>query len=125
MGYRALGDLVVALHGAFLLFVTVGALLVVRWPKLVPLHLGCVVWGAYVALAGKVCPLTPLENRFRRQAGEAGYEGGFIEHYLLPVIYPPGLTRELQLAIGVGVIALNLALYTLLWRRRTRVANDE
>jgi hypothetical protein len=117
MGYRILADAVVAVHGAFLLFVAGGVFLVLRWRRLVPWHLGCVAWGAYVALAGKICPLTPLENRFRRQAGQSGYEGGFIEHYLLPVIYPAGLTRELQVAIGLGAIVLNVGLYALLWRR--------
>ncbi len=120
MPYALLADLTVLLHGLFLLFVIAGALAVIRWPRLWPLHVACVAWGVYVALAGKICPLTPLENRFRRLAGEAGYGGGFIEHYLLPVIYPAGLTPGLQAALGAGALLLNVLLYAALWRRRRR-----
>lgn len=117
MGFRLLANLVVLLHAAFLLFVVAGALLVVRWPRLLPIHLACVAWGAYVELAGKICPLTPLENHFRRLAGLAGYPGGFIEHYLIPALYPPQLTASVQIAIGLGVLVLNGVLYAALWRR--------
>jgi hypothetical protein len=83
-------------------------------------HLPTAVWGALIEFQGWICPLTPLENSLRAAAGEAGYQGGFIEHYLLPVLYPAGLTRGVQLALGSVVIAVNLAVYGLLlarWRR--------
>lgn len=114
-----LADGVVLLHAAFIAFVLLGGLLCVRWPRLVLLHLPAWVWGAYIELSGGLCPLTPLENRLRTAAGEAGYRGGFVEHYLLPLIYPAALTRDVQLLLGGAVIALNLAVYAwLLWRWR-------
>lgn len=118
MGYRLLADLTVVAHTAFVLFVVGGALLVAKWPRLLPVHLVCVVWGAYTEFTGTVCPLTPLENHFRRLAGESGYAGGFIEHYVIPVIYPAGLTPGLQLALGVLAVAVNVVAYAVLWRRR-------
>lgn len=114
-----LADGVVLLHAAFIAFVLLGGLLCVRWPRLVLLHLPAWVWGAYIELSGGLCPLTPLENRLRTAAGEAGYRGGFVEHHLLPLIYPAALTRDVQLLLGGAVIALNLAVYAwLLWRWR-------
>lgn len=120
MSYRVLADLLVLAHFAFLLFVVGGGLLVVRWPRVAWLHVPCALWGAWVELAGWICPLTPLEVAWRRRAGQAGYDGGFIEHYVIPVLYPAGLTREIQVGLGVTVIALNVALYSWAWRRRTR-----
>lgn len=120
MPYAVLADLVLLLHAAFILFVACGGLLVWRWPRLAWLHLPAAGWGALIALAGWYCPLTPLEIRLRRLAGQQGYEGGFIEHYLLSFIYPAGLTRPLQLALGVGVIVLTTTVYALLWHRRRR-----
>ena len=114
-------DLIVLLHFSFILFVLFGALLLLRWRKLIWVHLPAVAWGAWVELSGWICPLTPLENRFREFAGQAGYEAGFLEEYLLPLIYPDALTRELQLWIGAGVIMLNLCLY--LWLYRCRKAS--
>ena len=111
MSTALLADLVVLLHLLFVLFVVLGALLVVRWPKVAWLHLPAALWGAGIELVGGVCPLTPLENALRRKAGEAGYEGGFVEQYLLPVLYPHGLTRTTQIALGLFVIAVNVALY--------------
>ncbi|MDH5315245.1 MAG: DUF2784 domain-containing protein [Gemmatimonadota bacterium] len=118
MGFRLLADLIVVLHAAFVLFVVAGAVLVARWPKLLPVHLGCVAWGAYTEFTGTVCPLTPLENHLRRLAGQSGYAGGFIEHYVIPVIYPAGLTPGIQLALGVLAVGVNVVAYTILWRRR-------
>lgn len=97
-----------------------GGLAVLRWPRLAFLHLPCVVWGAGIEFAGGICPLTPLEQRLRAAAGEAGYSGGFLEHYLLPVIYPPGLTPAVQIALGAVVVAVNVGFYALVWRRRRR-----
>lgn len=114
-------DLVLLFHLAFILFAGFGGLMVLRWPHLAWLHLPAMLWGANIELAGDlVCPLTPLENALRHAAGQAGYSGGFVEHYILPLVYPPGLTRTIQIWIGLFVIALNLAAYSALIVRRQR-----
>lgn len=113
-----LADAVMLLHFAFIVFVVAGAVLLHRWPGLAWVHLPAVLWGAYAVLSGAICPLTPLENRLREMAGEQGYASGYIEHYLLPIIYPPGLTRGVQALLGAGVLALNVWLYTRWWRRQ-------
>lgn len=120
MPYRFLADAVVVLHFAFVLFVVAGGLLVLRRPRLARVHLPVAAYGALIEFVGWICPLTPLEKWLRRAAGEAGYAGGFVEHYILPVLYPRGLTREVQLALGVLVLAVNLAIYFLVWRRHRR-----
>ena len=117
MIYRWLADAVVALHFAFVLFVVLGGLLVLRWRKLAWVHVPVALYGALIEFAGFICPLTPLENWLRRRSGEQGYAGGFIEHYLIPVIYPAGLTRQIQLLLGAFVLALNAIVYWLVWRR--------
>ncbi|HEY8259168.1 MAG TPA: DUF2784 domain-containing protein [Gemmatimonadales bacterium] len=116
MPYRFLADLVLGLHFLFVLFVVIGGLLLVRWPRLAWIHLPAAVWGAVIELGGWVCPLTPLENMLRARAGEAGYEGGFIEHYILPVLYPGNLTRGIQLALAAVVIVVNLGIYGYVYR---------
>ena len=110
----------VLLHLAFIAFVVAGAALLFRWPRLVWFHAPALLWGAYAEFSGALCPLTPLENRLRALAGEAGYRGGFVEHYLIPLIYPEALTREWQMLLGIAVLAINATLYTLwiAWRRR-------
>ncbi len=114
---RLLADLTLLLHLAFVLFVALGGALVLwRW-RLAWLHLPAVLWGVWMELTGWVCPLTDLEQHWRRQAGLAGYAGGFIEHWLLPLIYPPGLTRGGQVMIGVLLILANLGLYAWALRR--------
>jgi hypothetical protein len=118
MPYRLLADLVVGLHVMFVAFVVLGGLLLLRWPALAWVHLPAAVWGALIEFAGWVCPLTPLEKSLRARAGEAGYEGGFIEHYLLPVLYPSGLNRGVQIVLGFLVIAVNLLIYLYVVRRR-------
>lgn len=118
MRHAVLADAVLLLHGAFILFVLLGGALVWRRPWLAWLHLPAVAWGAWVAWSGSVCPLTPLENALRRAAGQAGYDGGFVGHYLLAWIYPEGLTRSVQVGLGAGVALLNLGVYALLLRRR-------
>lgn len=120
MSLRLAADAVALLHLAFVLFVAFGGLLVWRWPRLVWLHLPAVGWGALVEFTGWICPLTPLENHLRRVVGEAGYAGGFIDHYLWPLLYPAGLTREGQWALGAGVLILNGAVYGVLLARRWR-----
>jgi hypothetical protein len=111
-------DAVLLLHGVFILFVVAGGLLALRWPLAAAVHLPCAAWGAYIEFSGGICPLTPLEQRLRTLAGEAGYTGGFIEHYLLPLIYPAGLTPTVQVVLGSGVIVVNLIVYGLVLRRR-------
>jgi uncharacterized membrane protein YhhN len=114
-----LADLVVFVHFLFVLFVVLGGLLVLRWPRLAYLHLPIAVYGALIELVGWICPLTPLENRLRERAGLEGYEGGFVEHYILPVLYPAGLNRTVQLVLGALVIAINLAIYARIVTRRS------
>ncbi len=115
-----LADAVLLLHAGFIAFVVGGGLLGLRWPRALLFHLPAWLWGAYVELSGSICPLTPLENHLRTEAGQRCYEAGFVEHWLLPLIYPAGLTRELQWLLGAGVIAINLAVYALVWRRWRR-----
>ncbi len=121
MSFRLLADLVVGLHFLFVLFVVLGGLMLLRWPRLAWIHLPAALWGSMIELGGWICPLTPLENLLRTRAGEAGYQGGFIEHYILPVLYPGNLTRGIQLVLGAAVIVINLSVYAVVLRRaRTR-----
>ena len=120
MPYRLLADAVLLAHLAFILFVVFGALLVLRRRRLVALHLLAVAWGIGIELFGAVCPLTYAENWLRVLAGEAGYRGGFIEHYVVALIYPGALTRELQLGLAAGVLLINVLLYGWMLLRRTR-----
>jgi Protein of Unknown function (DUF2784) len=112
MIYRLLADLTLLLHFAFVLFVVLGGLLVLRWVRMAWLHLPAAAWGAVVEYMGWICPLTPLENRFRGLAGETGYAGGFVDHYLLPIIYPEALTRDTQFVLGTIVVLINGVVYT-------------
>jgi hypothetical protein len=118
MPYRALADLTVVVHLAFILFVVFGGLLVVRRPWLAWLHLPAALWGALIEFAGWICPLTPLENWLRQQAGETAYANSFVEQYLLPVLYPTSLTRDIQIALGALVLVVNAIPYAILVRRR-------
>lgn len=118
MVYALLADLAVLLHFAFIVYVLLGGLLVVRWPRSIWVHLPVALYGVLIEFIGWTCPLTPLENEFRRLAGQSGYQGGFVDHYLLPIIYPSGLTDDVQLLLGSAVIAVNLLIYGWLVRRR-------
>lgn len=120
MLYRLAADAIVLIHGLWLVFVVFGAFLALKWPRALWLHAPAVAWGAVVEFTGWVCPLTPWENRLRRLGGEEGYAGGFIERYVTAVIYPEGLTREIQVALGVGVLLLNAGLYWWVLCRRRR-----
>jgi len=120
MFYATAADLLIALHLCFILFVAVGGLLALRWPRLVWAHLPAAIWGASIELGGWICPLTPLENSLRRSAGEAGYTGGFIEHYLVPLVYPQGLTRNMQIGMGIAILAVNALAYGALIVRNRR-----
>lgn len=122
MDYRLLADALVAAHLAFIVFVVAGGLLVLRRPRWAWLHLPAVGWGVYAEATATLCPLTPLENLWRQRAGEVGYPGGFVEHYLVPMIYPVGLTPGLQLGLAALVVAVNATIYGVLWHRRRRTA---
>jgi uncharacterized membrane protein YhhN len=119
MTSRILADILVGVHFLFVVFVVAGGFLAWRWRRVAWVHVPVAIWGALIELAGWICPLTPLENQLRRAAGDAGYAGGFIEHYLIPIVYPSGLTREIQLGLGVAVILINVVAYGGLVRRRT------
>jgi hypothetical protein len=120
MPYRLLADFVLVLHAGFVAFVMLGALLVLRWPRLAWVHVPVALWGAGIEFLGGICPLTPLENHWRRLAGELGYQGGFVEHYVVSVLYPDGLTRRVQLMLGALVLLVNGAVYAwVLWRLRS------
>jgi hypothetical protein len=121
MLYSELANLVLVLHAAFVVFVLFGGLLALRWRMLLWLHLPSVLWVILIELNGWICPLTPLENRLREAAGARGYSGGFIEHYLLPLIYPPGLTPGVQALFAAIVVVVNIAVYGLLWRTHRRM----
>ena len=120
MWYLAAADLVLITHFAFVLFVIFGGLLVLRWPRLAWVHVPVALYGAVIEFLGFVCPLTPLEIWLRHRGGEAGYSGGFIEHYITATLYPAGLTRGIQVALGIGVLLVNSIAYTVVIRRARR-----
>ena len=118
---RIAADLIVLVHFAFVIFVVAGGLLALKWPKMAYLHIPAAVWGAWIGFANWICPLTPLENHLRLLAGEAGYAGGFIEHYIVGILYPAGLTAGTRVMLGVAVVAANLLVYWVYFvRRRSR-----
>ncbi|MFQ5584306.1 MAG: DUF2784 domain-containing protein [Calditrichia bacterium] len=122
MPYKFLADLVVVIHFAFVLFAVFGALFVLKWKRVIWFHIPTVLWAALVEVAGWVCPLTPLEGWLRGKGGMESYKLGFIEHYILPVLYPASLTRGLQIFLGLAVLFVNLLLYFLVYRRYYRRA---
>lgn len=120
MRFRLLADAVVVLHLGFVLFVVLGGMLVLRWPRAAWVHLPAAVWGAWIEFAGWICPLTPLENWLRRQGGGPVYGTSFVEHYVMPVLYPSALSREIQWSLGGLVLAVNAIVYLLVVRGRAR-----
>jgi len=120
MSYPLAADGVLLLHLAFTLFAVLGGLLVLRRPSLLWWHLGAVVWGVVIELADWICPLTPLENFLRERGGEAGYAGGFIEHYVALFLYPENLTVKLRYLLGLGLVAVNLIIYGYVFLARRR-----
>ena len=120
MIYRWLADAVVVLHTSIVLFVVLGGFLVWRWRWLALLHVPFFIWGVLVEYAGWICPLTPLENALRHRAGDAGYAGGFVEHYFIPVLYPAGLTTGMHWVLGSAVLVVNAVAYGALIRRMRR-----
>jgi Protein of Unknown function (DUF2784) len=117
-------DLLVVLHLAFVVFVIAGGLLVFRWPKMAWVHLPAAAWGAIVEITGWICPLTPLENWLRERAGSDVYAGDFVARYIVPALYPEGLTRGSQLLMGAIVVLLNVAIYAYVLRRRARTVSS-
>jgi hypothetical protein len=120
MLYRVAADGVLVLHFAFVLFVLLGGLLVLRSTRFAWVHLPAVAWAAFVEFTGRICPLTPLEVALRRAAGDAGYAGDFLEHYVVAVVYPEGLTRGAQLVLGATVLLVNVAIYAAVLRHSRR-----
>jgi hypothetical protein len=120
MAYRLLADAVVLLHTAFVVFVVLGGFLAWRWRWIAWLHVPCAVWGVLIEYRGWICPLTPIENYFRAKAGLEGYRGGFIEHYIMPLLYPAGLTPPKQVVLGTFALVVNLIAYGVLVRRVLR-----
>jgi hypothetical protein len=121
MAYRLLADLVVIIHGGFVLFAVLGGFFVLRRRRWAWLHLPAFLWAGFIELTGGICPLTPLENRFRDLGGEDVFRGTFIDRYMLPLLYPDDLTQGCQILLGILVLILNAAIYALLWiRRRTK-----
>jgi hypothetical protein len=119
MIYSLLADCLVLVHFAFVAFVLVGGFLILWKPSLRWVHLPAVAWGVFIEFSGWICPLTPWEQALRLKAGQVGYTGGFVEHYLIPVLYPVGLTQEVQVVLGILVVAVNVAIYTFVGRRRS------
>ena len=109
-------DIVVLFHFGFILFAILGGLLVLKWHWLIWLHLPATLWGSFIVMFGWICPLTPLENSLRGTDTGGTYTGGFIEHYIIPLIYPPGLTREIQITMGIILVLLNVIVYTFVYK---------
>ena len=120
MLYRLCAELLVLLHFAYIAFAVLGGLLVLRWWRVAWLHLPAVAWAAFVELYLRWCPLTPLENRLRALGGLATYDTGFIAHYIMPVIYPPGITPAVQDVLGALLVVSYVVIYTVAWRRQRR-----
>ena len=120
MIYSLFADAILIVHLFFIVFAVAGGLLVLKWSRLVWLHMAAVGWAVWIALSGSICPLTPLEQLLRQKSGEASYSGGFIEHYLEPIIYPESLTREAQWWIAVFLLVVNILAYLLVFRARRK-----
>jgi len=125
MWYSWLADLILCIHASFVLFVICGGLLVLKWQWVAWLHLPAAAWGAVVEFTGWICPLTPLENWLRAQGDETTYRSDFIAQYLLPMLYPGDLTRNIQLLLGTVVVVLNTAVYWWIWRMQMRSASRD
>jgi hypothetical protein len=121
MQYRILADAVLIVHLAFVLWVALGCLVAWRWPWSARLHIPAVAWGAFIELSGGICPLTTLELDWRERGGQAGYSNGFIDHYITGCLYPEGLTRTMQVSLGLALLALNAFIYWRLARRRQQI----
>ena len=125
MFYNFLADLVVVLHSFFVLFVLLGGFLVLWKPSVAWYHLPAVFWAAWLEFSGWICPLTPLENLLRQKGGVAGYNVGFVEHYIVPILYPTSLTREMQFTLGMIVLSLNIGVYFIVWMRMRKLKRNQ
>ena len=123
MIYELLADLVLGLHLLFVLFSVLGAVLVIRWPRVKWVHLPAAAWAVWIEFSGRICPLTPLENWLRVRGGGAGYAGDFVGHYLLGLLYPAGLTRCVQIILGAAVLGVNLLVYGYVFFWQNKKAN--
>jgi len=122
--YNSLADLVVVLHGFFVLFVLLGGFLVL-WKSIVAwYHIPAVCWAAGIEFFGWICPLTPLENMLREKGGAAGYNTGFVEHYIVPILYPASLSRQMQVGLGLIVLSVNIGIYFTVWNRMRKAGRD-
>ena len=117
MLYKILADAIVLAHVGFIVFAVFGGLLVLKWKRLAWLHIPAVIWAVVVEVSNWYCPLTPWEIRLRQLSGASGYETGFVEHYILPILYPAALTKKIELVLGLSVLLINIAVYSWVWRR--------
>lgn len=122
MPWLLFADLVLLVHAAYIVFVMAGGVLAIRWRSAAWIHIPAAVWAALVEFTGWICPLTPLEFQLRARGGGTPYEEGFVEHYVLPLLYPAGLTRDVQVLLGVIVVGVNVGIYWLVLRRRAPAA---
>jgi len=122
--FRIAADGMVVIHLAFILFVILGGLTLFKWPWMIWVHVPAAVWGGLVELFGAPCPLTPLENYLRRAGQTEAYSGGFIDHYIMPIVYPPGLTRQTQVVLGVVILAVNFAIYFKFLTRKAKAGEQ-
>ena len=125
MFYKFLADLVVVLHSFFVLFVLLGGFLVLWKPSVAWYHLPAVFWAAWLEFSGWICPLTPLENLLRQKGGVSGYDAGFVEHYIVPILYPTSLTRQMQFTLGMIVLSLNIGVYFIVWMRMRKLRKNQ
>lgn len=125
MVYTITADLVVLLHVCFVLFVLLGGFLVLWRSSLAWCHVPAVVWAAGIEFLGWVCPLTPLENMLRARGGDVAYETGFVEHYIMPILYPAALTRKMQIGLGIIVLGINMVIYFSLWQRTRKSVKNK
>ena len=121
---RIAAEGIVVVHLIFILFVILGGLALFKWPWMIWVHVPAAVWGGLVELVGAPCPLTPLENHLRQAGNADAYSGGFIDHYIMPIVYPPGLTRQTQVVLGVLILAVNFAIYFKFLTRKTKAAKE-
>jgi hypothetical protein len=120
MIYHLLANLIVVIHLLFVFFVMLGGLLILRWRFFAWIHMPAVLWAVLIEFYGWICPLTPLENHLRIKGGSSGYATGFVEHYIIPLLYPSQLTREMQIFLGLLVLIVNLVMYLWVWHARAR-----
>ncbi len=125
MVYTILADLVVGLHVCFVIFVVLGAVLVLWKPHIAWFHIPAVFWGAGIEFLGWVCPLTPLENILRARGGDAPYATTFVEHYVMPVLYPTALDRNMQIGLGVIILGVNGIIYLFLLQKIRRAVTNQ